>query len=261
MFMKKKNNKKNLKKKMEKLINNKQFIKYLVIGIVVVIAIIVLACCIYLNKYYKAGIDAKKALKGTETVEVSKIDAGYFFDGPGTDSALIFYPGGKVEASAYAPLMSKLANAGVDCFLLKVSHNLAILDQNKADMVLDSKYKYNNWYLSGHSLGGVVASEYAIKHDTRVKGLILLAAYPNSKVGNNIKMLSIYGSRDGVLNMKKYSKAKKYKSINFEEVIITGGNHSNFGDYGFQKGDNEPYFNRSWQQDITVEHIINFINE
>ena len=80
----------------------------------------------YLRNYYHAGDKAQAALENTATVQVDKINKGYYFDGPGEDSAMIFYPGAKVEAEAYAPLMMKLAEEGADCFLAEMPFNMAI---------------------------------------------------------------------------------------------------------------------------------------
>ena len=259
--MKKSTKKTNLKKKYEKLMKNKTFKKYFVISLVAILAIVVISIFVSFSSYNKAASDVKEYLESSDTVTVKKTNSGYYFDGPGKDSAIIFYPGGKVESKAYAPLLFQLADSGVDCFLLDVRFKLAIFDKNKADKVLNDNYKYTNWYLAGHSLGGVVASKYANKNDTRVAGLILLASYPNEKVGNNIKMLSIYGSEDGALNMKKYSEAKKYYIINNNEIVIIGVNHSQFGNYGLQKGDNEAMIPRREQQATTVDSILKFINE
>ena len=44
------------------------------------------------------------------------------------------------------------------------------------------------------------------------------------------------------------------------EVVIDGGNHSQFGNYGFQKGDGEARISREEQEDRTVEAILNFLS-
>ena len=46
---------------------------------------------------------------------------------------LIFYLGGKVENTAYAPLLHDLAADGILCVLVKIPCNLAVLDMNAAD--------------------------------------------------------------------------------------------------------------------------------
>ena len=62
----------------------------------------------------------------------------------------------------------------------------------------------------GHSLGGVIGSQYVSKHSDKMKGLILLGSYPNRNLSKtSIKLLSIYGSEDKVLNMGDYHSAKE----------------------------------------------------
>ena len=72
----------------------------------------------WLGRYYRADAAALAALSSRDTVTVEKISGGWRFDGPGEDTALIFYPGAKVEAAAYAPLLLRLAEGGADGFLL-----------------------------------------------------------------------------------------------------------------------------------------------
>ena len=211
----------------------------------------------YVNDYYKATNEVNEYLKSNEKVKVDKKDGIYIFDGKGEENAIIFYQGGKVDNIAYAPLLYKLAENGIDCFLVDMPFKLAIFGINKADSVIN-KYNYNNWYIMGHSLGGTAASMYASNHTDKIKGLILLAAYPTNKIDEKISVLSIYGSLDGVLNMEKYN-SNKNNLINLKEIIIEGGNHAYFGYYGEQNGDNKAIITREKQQDETYNEIINFI--
>ena len=87
----------------------------------------------------------------------------------------------------------------------------------------------------------------------------MLASYPNKKIPNNIKVLSVYGTNDKVLNMKKYKKSKKYLPNNYKEIKIDGGNHANYGNYGSQKYDGKSSITKGEQQDITVKSIVEFI--
>ena len=73
-----------------------------------------------------------------------------------------------------------------------------------------------------------------------------------------IPVLSIYGSEDGVLNRQKY---KEYivKVNNLSEIIIDGGNHAQFGNYGEQSGDNKPKISSEKQWNQTTKEMLNFI--
>ena len=137
-------------------------------------------------------------------VSIDKIENGLFLDGPGTESAFIFYPGAKVEYTAYIPMLYQVAEQGTDVFLIKMPCNLAFLGKNQADQIR-KKYDYEHWYLGGHSLGGAMAADYCSDHLDQTDGLVLLAAYSTKSLQTEgFSVLSVYGSEDHVLNMEKY---------------------------------------------------------
>ena len=223
-------------------------------------AILIGVIIVYFGLYYHGTADAGIALRSTDQVKVTETEECYCFDGEGDGSALVFYPGAKVEASAYAPLMMKLAENGTDCFLCKMPLNFALLGKDKAADIQD-KYQYGNWFLSGHSLGGVAASMLAAGEDSAEKwdGIVFLASYPTEEM--DIPALSIYGSEDKVLNHESYEEAgeKERWPDDFSEHIIAGGNHAQFGCYGEQKGDGQAGITWQDQQTQTAELIDRWI--
>ena len=229
---------------------------------VVLIAIITVGLvylAVYLGRYYHRDKSVDEYLKSKDNVEVKKVLDGYYFDGPGTENTVVFFPGAKVEYLSYAPLMYKLASKGIDAYLLEMPYNIAYFGKNKASNVIYNNE--SNWYLMGHSLGGVVASGYAVDNQDKVSGIILLASYPNKKIPDNIRLLSIYGTNDGVLNMDKLKKNEKFFPTDCKKIEIDGGNHANFGNYGDQKKDKKSTISRDEQQNKTVEEIVKFINK
>lgn len=235
-----------------------KIIKYSLITLLIIILVFLVIAYFYLNDYYKATEDVNSYLHSKNFVNVTLENNVYFFDGSGEDDAIVFYQGGKVENIAYAPILFKLAENGIDCFLVKMPFNLAIFDVNAANKVI-SKYNYKRWYMMGHSLGGVEAASYTSKHKEQIAGLILLASYSTDKIDDSIRVLSIYGSQDGVLNLENYEDNRSNLSINTIEVIIPGGNHAYFGNYGEQSGDNKAEITRDEQQEETIKEIIKFI--
>lgn len=222
--------------------------------ILIIVIILIFAYCIYyVNDYYHADNTSLSYINGSENVSVSKISNGLFLDGPGNDTALIFYPGAKIEYTSYLPLMSELANEGIDAYLVEMPFNLAFLGSDSADDIIKNS-NYSNYILAGHSLGGSMAAKYASSHD--VDGLVLLAAYPADEV--KIPVLSIYGSNDKILNLKSYNDSKALIKGNFTEDIIDGGNHGQFANCGFLKGDGNASINYTVQQNRTVNDIIDF---
>ncbi|MBR4396595.1 MAG: alpha/beta hydrolase [Methanobrevibacter sp.] len=229
---------------------------YIIIALIIVIAGLGLW---YVNDYYHADASANALLNGTDDVSVEKVDNGLFLDGPGNDSALIFYPGAKIEYTSYLPLFMDLADDGVDCFIVEMPCNLAFLGIDSADSIItNNDYDYDKWYISGHSLGGVMASYYAINHTDKLEGLILLASYPADDLGN-ISVLSIYGTNDDTLNKETYDKSKSLMDYDLTEYVINGGNHAQFGSYGVQSGDGKANISAEDQRNQTEKEILEFI--
>lgn len=168
-----------------------------------------------------------------------------------SDTALIFYPGGKVEYTAYLPILEKIRQTcGITCILVKMPFNLAVFDENAADGMISQFPDIKNWYIGGHSLGGAMASSYASRHQDQVKGLILLGAYiyGNYPAEN---ALTVYGT----LNTAVAEKVKYTTNV----VVIEGGNHAQFGNYGKQKGDPDATISSEEQQNIAVAAIKAFL--
>ena len=190
----------------------------------------------YVSVYYHADEAALAALRSDGAVTVTQTGTGWFFDGPSESDALIFYPGGKVEETAYAPLLREIAEGQMDVFLLQVPFRLAVLAPDRAAEVM-AAFAYENWYVGGHSLGGVMAADFAAKHGDGLRGLILLASYPTKPLVPSLRVLSISGSEDGVLDRQKLEAGIQYLPAGAVIQVIPGGNHAQFGSYGPQKGD------------------------
>ena len=114
--------------------------------------------------------------------------------------------------------------------------------------------------IGGHSLGGVFASDYAVNHQDKIKGVIYLASYPSANVSNaTFKALSIRGSLDGLTLAEDISGNLKKFPENTTFITIQGGNHFNFGDYGIQSGDNNSTITRDQQQNQTINAMLEFL--
>ena len=182
----------------------------------------------------------------------------YGFVGENNDTVLIFYPGAKVDSAAYVRLMKETARKGIDVYVVEFPFHMAFFNMNAAGKILKDK-NYENIYIGGHSLGGVAACSYAQKSADKVDGIILLASYPTDKIDDKLRLLSIYGDKDGCLEMNAYNDAKLNWPINHFEEIITGGNHAQFAQYGKQRGDNEASITTERQIEITADVICRFM--
>lgn len=234
------------------------------IAIVVLLLMIVLigCCALYVNDYYRADSKAIAEFEVENAVDKKVLeDDTIVYVGKETNAGLIFYPGGKVEYTAYEPLMKSLASEGVLCMLVRMPFNLAVLDVNAADGLQELYPEIESWYIGGHSLGGSMAASHFSKNLSEYEGIVLLGAYSTADLSQaDVEVLSIYGSEDKVLNHEKYLEYEVNLPKDFTELIIDGGCHAYFGMYGEQEGDGTPEISNAEQIKITTEAIMEMIN-
>ena len=197
-----------------------------------------------------------------ETVNVLNEKSWYRFDfQESDDQAIVFYIGAKVDPVAYAPLASKISHEGVDVYLIKSPLNFPLLSLNAADEVA-ALNRHKDLYMMGHSFGGSTAAMYFsnAKSDA-FKGIIFLASYSTKKIDDSFHCLSLYGTNDLVLNKAEYENNRMNLPINYQEIIIEGGNHAYFGDYGSQSGDGGASISQEEQISITSSAVIHFLKD
>ncbi len=227
------------------------------LSILVVFVILLIAGTVYLSDYYRAD-DTALACANTAVI----IDGNIVFAPEEPIAGVIFYPGGMVQAESYAPLMQALAENNILAVLVPMPANLAVFGVNEADGIMAEFPEIDAWYMAGHSLGGAMAATYISENATDFDGLILLAAYSTVDVSHtDLSVLSIYGDRDGVLNMESYEQYIGNLPADFSEVIIEGGCHAYFGNYGEQKGDGEALITRKEQIEKTVDAILEVVDQ
>ena len=186
--------------------------------------------------------EALAALESDEIVTVAETDSAWVFT-PTDDEphvGFVFYPGGRVDPRSYAPLARELAEKGYLVAITPMPLNLAVLDSGKAQAVIDANPQVITWTIGGHSLGGSMAASFANANRATIDGIALLASYPagdDDMSDAEFASVSIYGSRDGVLDEEKFSESIPQMPTGARFVAIEGGNHAQFGNYGPQPGD------------------------
>ena len=157
-----------------------------------------------------------------------------------TSTGFLFYPGGRVDYRAYAPVLRKIAEQGYFVAVVKVKLNLAFFDVKAADQVIAKYPQVERWAIGGHSLGGVAAAIYAKDHLDTIRAIVFWASYPadDALKNSNILVLSIHGSHDGLATGDKINASKTLFPEQTQYVSIEGGNHGQFGSYGIQAGGN-----------------------
>jgi hypothetical protein len=243
--------------------NHKGYIvKKVIIVAAAVFAALAVSFGIYVNIYYRADESAGAYLVSDDLVRVEKTEYGWLLNGPSEENAMIFYPGAKVEETAYAPLLHRFAEEGMDVCLVKMPFRLAFLGINKASDVM-AQHDYENWYIGGHSLGGAMSAVYAADHADKLRGVVLLAAYATKKLDDDLKEIVLYGSEDRVLNVGKIVDGRKFAPSpagHYLERVIEGGNHALFGNYGKQEGDGVARITAQEQQERIVGLVMEAVS-
>ena len=225
--------------------------KWLIAGgsVFLILAVLTGAFFWYVSDYYRAEDVALAVMAQDNGITVQDnltiLSPAYL-----TDTAMIFYPGAKVEAEAYLPLLDQIRQTGITCILVHMPFRMAIFDADAAEAVISQFPEIQHWYMAGHSMGGAMASKFASDHPDQVDGLILMGAYIYGEYPDE-KTLTIYGS----LNQSVEDHIDYTENI----VEIEGGNHAQFGNYGPQKGDPPATISAEEQQRQTVEAIEAFL--
>lgn len=230
------------------------------ISIIIISTIIIFigAFIIWENNSYKPTNEAIEALSINGLVTVTDDEFIIFEPQSKATKGFIFYPGGKVEPEAYSNLARKIAEEGYLVVIAPMTLDLAVLSPNKAEDVIEKFDYIETWAIGGHSLGGVMAVSYAAKNEN-IDGVVLYASYPQGEELKDldIKVLSMYGSKDGVADLEKVKNAVLSKDA--EIVEIEGGNHAGFGSYGNQKGDNEATITGEEQIEKAAKYTVEFL--
>lgn len=124
--------------------------------------------------------------------------------------------------------------------------------------------KSKTYIIAGHSQGAKMSAQFVFENPDLIDKLILIGTtHPRdiSLAKSKIPVLKIFGSNDGVADKKSVLKNKHLlpQTAIFKEIV--GGNHAQFGYYGYQLGDNKASITREEQQSETFEAILTFIND
>ncbi|MDB6027125.1 MAG: alpha/beta hydrolase [Verrucomicrobiales bacterium] len=220
---------------------------------------------------YRASDEARQALHSDKEMEVIHGDGYWSFVSrtPSKSSlGLLFFPGSLVEPAAYAPLARAVALKGYPVLLIELprrgafggaSGNVAI---RRARNLMEHSAHATNWVIAGHSLGGVIASRFVQQQTNGVAGLVLVGtSHPRDFSLAHLKfpVTKILGTRDGLASVKKSEETRHNLPSSAHWVVIEGGNHSQFGSYGFQPGDYRATITREQQEMQTLAAFLEML--
>jgi hypothetical protein len=200
---------------------------------------------------------ALSAMESTATVVVTESPTAILMQ-PGLDpldTGIVFQPGARVDARAYAAVLRPLVDSGHTVVIPKQPLGIAFLATGAFESARDAHPEISRWVVGGHSLGGAVASldvEESADAQQRsgdqaapVDGLLLYAAYPAADLsGLPIEVLSVSGTMDGLSTPADIEASRVDLPPGTRFVAIDGAVHAFFGDYGPQPGDGTPTVSR-----------------
>jgi len=161
---------------------------------------------------------------------------------------LVFYPGARVDARAYAALLRPLARAGYLVVVLKEPFGFALAAPRQAGSPIEVHPEIRHWAVGGHSLGGTAAAEYAGTAG-KVKGLLLWACYPAGPIlRTDLKVASVFGTADALATPAEIAASRPHLPRGTTFVPVRGAVHAFFGDYGEQPDDGTPTVARAAAQ-------------
>jgi hypothetical protein len=172
---------------------------------------------------------------------------------------ILLYPGARVEPSAYSYKMAHVAQSGVVVIIAKSPLHLAPLDWRSPSYYTNMVPMVKDWYVAGHSVGGVRACQVA-GEGNQFKGLILLASYcANNISGSGMPVLSIGGDQDKLSTPDDINKNKQLLPTTAQYEMIAGLNHAGFGDYGRQDSDGDITLTDEQARDAITYYITTFV--
>lgn len=239
----------------------KKIFKYSIFTIIALLVVSLSGILMWTNNTYKPSSELLELVKESD---YTKKDDFYVFEpkDKSNGKGIVIYPGALVEPLSYAYIANELSKEGYLVAIPEVNLNLSITENNKASEFIQKNTDITDWYVAGHSMGGVSATYYAEDNQDDINGIILLGSYPAKSTDlsdNNQTVLSIYAENDGLTTIDDVEESKKNLPQDAVFLEIKGGNHAQFGMYGEQKGDNKAEISAKDQQDEIINLIKTYI--
>ena len=217
---------------------------------------------------YRASAEARTATQDDASIAVVHNDGVWSFiprvAATAGTPALVFFPGALVDPIAYAPLVRAAAAAGFPAYIVELPRRGAFGGADSPDLerrlrLLDASSTPRRWVIAGHSRGAVVASRIAAERRSRFAGLVLIGSSHPRDVdlsALSVPVTKIVGTRDGLASRPEVEANRAKLPAATRWVWIDGGNHSQFGWYGFQPGDRRATIAAETQRATMIQAVI-----
>lgn len=222
---------------------------------------------------FRATAEATAAMRSDARVTVSQVNGVIDFT-PTAQSGqaavgLVFFAGSMVDPVAYAPLLRAVAVAGYPAILVPLPRRGAFGAANSADVLhttlsaMQDDERATRWLIGGHSKGAVVAtrmvSELSVLGAGNVAGLLLVGTtHPRDVDLSTLKwpVTKVVGTNDGIAPITTVDANRALLPAATHWVRIKGGNHSQFGWYGFQPLDHFAGITREAQHEQLIQAVV-----
>lgn len=218
---------------------------------------------------FRPSDEARAAVRSDSTVIVGHEGGVWHFtpSHPSTVSAvgLLFFPGSLVNPVAYAPLARAAAAAGVPAYIVELPRRGAFGGARDPALFTRLRTLFASagaparWVIAGHSLGGVVTSQVAATGIPGLAGVVLIGTSHPRDVDLSalqIPVTKIVGTRDDLASPAEVEANRHKLPPSTRWVWVEGGNHSQFGWYGFQPMDRFATISRSAQHAIMIDAVL-----
>jgi len=221
---------------------------------------------------YRASSVAHAALQSDTLVQVTQTEDSWSFSPKGKRApltSLLFFPGALVSPVAYAPLARAVAIAGFSATILKLPRRGAFGGADdprlfaRARALMTAPGGPSAWVVAGHSRGAVVATQLAAGRPKGLAGLVFIgSSHPRdvSLATLEIPVAKIVGTRDGLASPGEVNANRQQLPASTHWVWVEGGNHSQFGWYGFQPGDHFARIPASDQRAAMINAVVEMMH-
>lgn len=222
---------------------------------------------------YRASAFATSAAQGDGAVQVSRTDGVWTFAPRRTaasDRVLVFFPGALVDPRAYAPLAQHVARKGFRALIIELPRRGAFGGAESPGLRLRIQRTFAGLddsasvILAGHSRGAVVASTVAAERRHAIDGLVLIGSSHPRDVDLSrlaIPVTKIVGTRDGLASPDEVRQNAHLLPAHTRWIWIEGGNHSQFGWYGFQPMDQRARIPAAQQRNIMAQGVLDLLQD
>jgi pimeloyl-ACP methyl ester carboxylesterase len=223
---------------------------------------------------YRANAEARVATISDSTVVNARSDGVWTFSNRrGTEApsvGLLFFPGALVDPTAYAPLARAVAAAGIPVTLVELPRRGAFGGADDPALLVRALGETRKpggprrWVVAGHSRGAVAATDFAAAYPAALAGLILIGTTHPRDVdlaSLSVPVTKIIGTHDGIAPERQSEANRRLLPRTTRWIRIEGGNHSQFGWYGFQPFDHFAGIEAGQQRDRMVAAILDMLRE